>query len=144
MLRIAMPNTPTFPITVFYDGSCSVCSAEIEHYRRKDHEGRLVLVDISAADFKPDRFNIDLQAFMYELHVIDRKGNVYKGIEAFWAIWQAFPASTLYGMMGTLITLPVINPLARLCYKGFAGIRTYLPKASAACADSSCRIGKNR
>jgi predicted DCC family thiol-disulfide oxidoreductase YuxK len=142
MQRIAMSNTPTFPITVFYDGSCSVCASEIEHYRCKDHENRLVLVDISASDFKPDRFNIDLQAFMYELHVIDQQGNIYKGIEAFWAIWQAFPASTLYGTMGTLITLPVINPLAQLCYRGFARIRRYLPKTGADCADNSCRIGK--
>jgi predicted DCC family thiol-disulfide oxidoreductase YuxK len=138
-----MPNTPTFPITVFYDGSCSVCAAEIEHYRRKDHEGRLVLVDISAPDFEPGVYNIDLLSFLYELHVIDRRGTVYKGIESFWAIWQAFPASTLYGMMGTLIKLPLINPLARLCYKGFARIRKYLPKKTADCANGACRIGKN-
>jgi predicted DCC family thiol-disulfide oxidoreductase YuxK len=143
MQRNGMPNTPTFPVTVFYDGSCSVCAAEIEHYRRKNHAGRLVLVDISSPDFKPELYNIGLQAFMYELHVIDRTGKVYKGIEAFWALWQVFPAATLYGMMGTLITLPVINPLARLCYKGFARIRGYLPKTKADCADGTCRIGKS-
>jgi predicted DCC family thiol-disulfide oxidoreductase YuxK len=137
-----MPNVPTFPITVFYDGSCSVCNAEMEHYRRKDHAGRLVLIDISAPDFKPEPFNIDLQAFRYELHVIDRKGRVFKGIEGFWAIWQAFPASTLYGVLGNLVTLPLINPLARLCYKAFARIRRYLPKRSRACANDACRIGK--
>ena len=138
-----MPNTPTFPLTVFYDGSCSVCAAEIEHYRRKDQAGRLALVDICSADFKPELYNISRQAFLYELHVIDRKGKVYKGIDAFWAIWQAFPTATLYGMMGTLITLPVVNPLARLCYKGFARIRGYLPKTKADCTDGTCRIGKN-
>jgi predicted DCC family thiol-disulfide oxidoreductase YuxK len=138
-----MPNVPTFPITVFYDGSCSVCATEIEYYRRKDQEGRLVLVDISAPDFKPGLYTITLQAFMYELHVIDQMGKVYKGIEAFWAIWQAFPASTLYGMMGTIITLPVINPLARLCYKGFACIRRYLPNRSSNCVNGTCRTGKS-
>ena len=137
-----MQNQPSFPITVFYDGSCSVCSAEIEHYRRKDHEGRLVLVDISASDFKPEAYGITLQAFMNELHGIDQRGVVYRGIEAFWAIWQAFPASTLYGMLGIMITLPVINPLARLCYKGFARIRRYFPKRSSDCANGTCRIGK--
>jgi predicted DCC family thiol-disulfide oxidoreductase YuxK len=103
----------------------------------------MVLVDISAPDFRPEPYLIDLQAFMYELHVIDRKGEVYKGIEAFWAIWQAFPASTLFGMMGTLITLPVINPLARLCYRVFARFRRYLPKKKIDCGNGSCRRGKN-
>jgi len=138
-----MPDAPAFPITVFYDGSCSVCAAEIEHYRRQDQAGRLVLVDVGSPDFRPESYNIDRQAFMYELHVIDRNGRVYKGIEAFWAIWQAFPAATLYGMLGTLVTLPLINPLARLCYKGFARIRRYLPKKSSDCTNGTCRIGKN-
>jgi predicted DCC family thiol-disulfide oxidoreductase YuxK len=130
-----MTNAPAFPLSVYYDGSCIVCSTEIEHYRRKDRDNRLVLVDISRPDFKPDPFNITLQSFMYELHVIDRNGTVYKGVEAFWAIWQAFPASTLYGMLGSIITLPVINPLARLGYRSFARIRRYLPKRAIECSD---------
>ena len=138
-----MPHAPAFPIKVFYDGSCSVCAAEIEHYRRQDHAGRLVLVDIGSPDFRPESYHLSLQAFMYELHVIDRNGRVYRGIEAFWAIWQAFPAATLYGMLGTLVTLPLINPLARLCYKGFARIRRYLPRKSSDCTNGTCRIGKN-
>lgn len=139
-----MPNSPDFPITVFYDGSCIVCSTEIQHYQRQDHAGRLVLVDISAPDFEPGAYHIDLQAFMYELHVIDRNGSVYKGTEAFWAIWQAFPAFSLYGLMGRIITLPVVNPLARLCYRGFARIRRYLPKRQRECGSGTCSIGKDR
>ena len=139
-----MPNAVTFPITVFYDGSCVVCSTEMEHYRHKDREGRLLLVDISATDFTAEQYNMDLQAFMYELHVIDQAGVVYAGIDAFRAIWQAFPASTLYGCMGTVINLPGINRLARLFYRGFARIRRYLPKKSRQCSHGSCRIGKTK
>ena len=137
-----MPHAPTFPITVFYDGACSICAAEIEQYQRQDQAGRLILVNISAPDFRPEQYGIELQAFMYELHVFDQTGTIYKGIEAFWAIWQAFPASTLYGVLGTLINLPLIKPLARLGYCGFARIRRYLPKRSTACSGGSCRIGK--
>jgi predicted DCC family thiol-disulfide oxidoreductase YuxK len=135
-----MPNVPAFPITVFYDGDCVVCATEVEHYRHKDHQGRLVIVDISATDFRPEQYGIELQAFMNELHVIDMQGTVYRGVEAFRAIWQAFPASTVYGLMGTLIALPLLNPLARLCYRGFARIRRYLPKRHRDCASGSCRI----
>jgi predicted DCC family thiol-disulfide oxidoreductase YuxK len=139
-----MPKAPSFPLSVFYDGACVVCSTEVEHYRRKDREGRLMVVDISAADFKPEQYGIPLAAFMREMHVIDRQGQVYRGVEAFWAIWQAFPASTVYGLLGTLITLPLLNPLARLCYRGFARIRRYLPKRQRNCDSGSCRIGKDR
>jgi predicted DCC family thiol-disulfide oxidoreductase YuxK len=137
-----MPNAPAFPISVFYDGACIVCSTEIEHYRRKDHANRLILIDISAPDFRPEPFNINLQSFMYELHVIDQRSKVYTGIEAFWAIWQAFPTSTFYGLIGSAINLPGINTLARLFYRGFAGIRKYLPKKNSDCSNGTCRLGK--
>ena len=136
-----MLTKPDFPIQIFYDGSCSVCAAEIGHYLRQEHGGKLIAVDISAPDFEPERFRISLDAFMHEMHVIDRSGNVYRGVEAFWAIWQAFPAATLYGILGTIVTLPVISPISRLLYKGFARLRPYLPKRRG-CDSGTCRIGK--
>lgn len=139
-----MPATPEFPLRVYYDGSCVVCATEIEHYSRMDHAGRLILVDVSAPDFDPASLGITLDEFMYQMHVIDQRGTVYRNVEAFWAIWQAYPASSLYGLLGTLITLPVINPAARLCYKVFARIRKYLPKRGNACSTGTCRIGKDK
>lgn len=134
---------PDFPLRIFYDGSCSVCATEAERYGRMDREGRLVLVDISSAEFDPASFGITLDEFMYQMHAIDRTGRVYRGVDAFWAIWQAFPASTLLGLLGTLITLPVVNSIARFCYRGFARIRRYLPKRVVACSSGSCRIGRH-
>lgn len=132
---------PDFPLRVFYDGSCSICATEIGHYLRMDHGERLQAVDISSPKFAPESFHIPLTAFMYELHAIDNTGRAYKGVEAFWAIWQAFPASTLYGMLGAIITFPLINSLARLFYKGFARIRPYLSKRHN-CSSGSCRADK--
>jgi predicted DCC family thiol-disulfide oxidoreductase YuxK len=134
-------KNPDFPICVFYDGACSVCAAEIEHYLRKDRNNRLIACDISSADFKPETYQIPLTDFMYELHVIDHSGYVYRGVEAFRAIWQAFPASTIYGLMGMIVAAPVLNRIARLLYRGFAAIRPYLPKRHA-CSSGSCTVAK--
>jgi predicted DCC family thiol-disulfide oxidoreductase YuxK len=109
-----------------------------------DHDGRLVLVDISAPDFEPDPYGITLDEFIYQMHAIDQSGRVFKNVEAFWAIWQAFPASTLFGLMGVVITTPGINAVARLCYRAFARFRKYLPKRADDCATGSCRIGKDK
>ena len=137
-----MLAAPQFPLRVFYDGACAVCAGEIEHYRRRDQAGRLVPIDISAADFDPHLSGIPLPALMYELHAIDRQGTIYRGVDAFWAIWQAFPASPLFWLLGRLVTLPLLRPLARLGYRGFARIRPYLPKRQSACLSGSCRIGR--
>ena len=134
--------TPQFPIRVFFDGSCSVCASEIEHYLNQEHTGKIIAVDISAPDFDPEPHQITKDAFMHELHVIDNEGNVYRGVEAFLAIWQAFPDLTTYRVMGAILSLPVINPMAHILYKGFAGIRQYLPKRKSSCSNGICRIIK--
>jgi len=56
---------PVFPLQIFYDGSCSVCATEVERYGRKDRDGRLILVDISALGFDPAPFRTSLVEFMY-------------------------------------------------------------------------------
>lgn len=133
-----MPDPPAFPLKVFYDGSCSVCAAEMELYRRKDHDGRLVFVDISSPQFDPVPYGIALDSFMHQMHVIDRQGRVYRGVDAFWAIWRAFPTSALYRFLSALVALPGVNLLARRSYRGFARIRKYLPKSHRACDDGVC------
>jgi predicted DCC family thiol-disulfide oxidoreductase YuxK len=139
-----MPDKPAYPVQIFYDGSCSVCAAGMDVYRRKEQEGRLAFVDVSAPEFDPAAYGIALEAFMYEMHAIDRENRVYRGVEAFRAIWQAFPASTLYGLLGALVTLPGINLLARLAYWSFARIRRFLPKSRDACRDGTCGLGRDK
>ena len=131
---------PRFPLKVFYDGSCIVCATEIKHYLKKDHGEKLVAIDISHPDFDPVPYQILLGDFMHHLHAIDQDGQVFKGVDSFWAIWQAFPVSTVYGTMGRIIQLPVINSIARLAYKGFARFRKYLPKRTSDCESGNCRI----
>jgi predicted DCC family thiol-disulfide oxidoreductase YuxK len=139
-----MPEAPAFPLQVFYDGSCSVCATEMAIYMRKEHGGRLIFVDVSSPDFDPAPHGIAMEAFMHEMHAIDRQGRVYRGVEAFWAIWHAFPTSTWYGFLRTLVALPGVNLLARLAYRGFARIRKYLPKHHGGCDAGVCRRGHDK
>jgi predicted DCC family thiol-disulfide oxidoreductase YuxK len=139
-----MPDIPAYPLKIFFDGSCSVCAAEMAIYQRKEHGGRLQFVDISAPDFDPAPYGISLEALMYEMHAIDRENRVYRGVEAFRAIWQAFPSSTRYGLLGALVNLPGINLLARSAYWCFARSRKFLPKSRTACRDGTCGLGRNR
>lgn len=134
-----MKEAPAFPLQVFYDGSCSVCAREMELYRRKEHGGRLIFVDLSAPGFDPAPYGIPLNDFMAQMHAIDSRGGLYRGVEAFRAIWQAFPSSPWYRFLNALFALPGLKPLARLAYQGFARIRRYLPKTRRACTDGVCR-----
>lgn len=136
-------KAPRFPLKVFYDGSCIVCAAEIEHYLRKGHGENLVAIDISSPDFDPAPHRIPLADFMHQLHAIDQDGQVFKGVDSFWAIWQAFQVSTVYGIMGRIIQLPAVDRLARIGYWMFARVRPYLPKRHH-CESGTCSIHQKR
>lgn len=128
---------PDFPLQVFYDGSCPVCAAEVGRYGRMDRDGRLLLVDISAPDFDPAPFGISRTEFMFQMHAIDRSGRIFRGVEAFRAIWLAFPSSTLLGLCAAVISLPLVNPLARAGYRIFARLRGCLPKRVNDCSSGN-------
>jgi predicted DCC family thiol-disulfide oxidoreductase YuxK len=131
---------PAFPLKVFYDGACIVCATEMQIYRRKDHGGRLVFIDISAPGFDPVPYGITREEFMRQMYAIDREGTVFRAIDAFRAIWQAFPASTFYGVLGALIAFPGITAVARMGYRLFARYRKYLPRRRRDCASGTCSI----
>ena len=71
----------------------------------------------------------------------DRGGRThqFKGVDSFWAIWQAFTASTIFGLMGRIIQILLINRLARIDYWLFARIRPYMPKRHQ-CESGTCNI----
>jgi len=133
-----MRDVPRFPLKVFYDGSCSVCSAGMSAYMRKEHEGRLEFVDIADPAFDPAGYGISLDDFMYQLHAIDAEGRIFRGVDAFRAVWLAFPGSRWYRLLAGLIASPPVRPPAALAYRGFARLRRYLPGKKAAV----CRIGR--
>lgn len=130
-----------YPLTIFYDGACRVCSAEMEHYRRKDHGGRLVFVDIGSPDFRPQEHGKSLAEFMARMHLCDAQGDFVSGIEAFQAIWRACPGPWLPAA-ARLIGLPGLNQLAQLGYALFARYRYLLPKKD--CKAGACDPGRWR
>jgi len=134
-----MPESPRFPLRLFYDGACSVCSAEMEHYRRKAHEGKLIFIDISDADFDPAPCGFTQEELMAQMHAMDASGRVYKNVDAFWAIWKAFPEKPLYRLLAATIRLPLVHPAGHLAYRLFARYRKYLPKRRS-CGDGRCDL----
>jgi predicted DCC family thiol-disulfide oxidoreductase YuxK len=111
--------------TVYFDGSCSLCSAEIGYYRRKDQGRALCFVDISetgavALD------GITKERAMRRFHVRASDGRLLSGAAAFVEVWTRLPrwrwaarAASLPGALivlerGYRIFLPVRPVISRL------------------------------
>ena len=127
-----------FPLQIYFDGSCRICSAEMESYRRKNPDNRLEFIDISADDFRPEEHGKSLAEFMSELHVRDAEGNFTTGIDAFIAIWQAFPSGSVWRFAAAVLGLPGLRSLSRGGYRVFARYRHLLPRRKQECDSGTC------
>ena len=111
--------------TVYFDGSCSLCRAEIGYYRRKDQDRALCFVDISETGaVAPD--GITKERAMRRFHVRASDGRLLSGAAAFVEVWTRLPrwrwaarAASLPGALivlerGYRIFLPVRPVISRL------------------------------
>lgn len=94
--------------TVYFDGSCSLCRAEIGYCRRKDQERALCFVDISETGAVPPE-GITQERAMKRFHVRASDGRVLSGAAAFVEVWTRLPrwrwAARAASLPGALIAL---------------------------------------
>ncbi len=132
-----MATGTKFPLQIFFDGSCGICSREMQIYRDQDSGARLIFFDISDPGFDAAEYDCNTKELMKELHVRDADGQFHTGIAAFARIWGSFPESPLYRLLEYSVTLPGIRLGADLGYATFARLRHLLPQN---CPDGRCRL----
>lgn len=115
-------------LTVYFDGSCPLCSAEIGHYERRRGSERLCFVDVSdvKADTGPD---LKPAAAMRRFHVRRADGQLLSGARAFVAIWQLLP---LWRPAARLAALPGVIAVLEIVYRLFLPIRPLFSRVAAA------------
>ncbi len=110
--------------TVFFDGSCPLCRAEIGYYRRKDQAGALCFVDISEAGAASPE-GITQQQAMQRFHVRASDGRVLSGAAAFVEVWTRLPkwrwAARAASLPGALVAL-------ELGYRIFLPVRPFISR----------------
>ena len=85
--------------TLYYDGSCPLCRAEIGYYSRTDEAGGLCFVDVSQAEAAAPEGLTQREA-MQRFHVRASDGRVLSGAEAFVEVWRRAAAMALGGALG--------------------------------------------
>jgi predicted DCC family thiol-disulfide oxidoreductase YuxK len=107
--------------TVYFDGSCSLCRAEIGYYRRKDQDRALCFIDISENSAVPPE-GITKERAMKRFHVRASDGRVLSGAAAFVEVWTRLPrwrwAASAASLPGALIAL-------EWGYRIFLPVRTF-------------------
>ena len=108
--------------TVYFDGSCTLCRAEIRYYRRNDQDRALCFVDISETGAVPPE-GITQERAMKRFHVRASNGRVLTGAAAFVEVWARLPrwrwAARAASLPGAMLAL-------ELGYRTFLPVRPFL------------------
>ncbi|KAK7915794.1 hypothetical protein WMY93_011555 [Mugilogobius chulae] len=111
------PTSAAAPVKVLYDGLCPICVTEIRFLQFIQRK-------------KSDK----LQKAMEEMHVIDEKNMVHRGVPAFFVMYSAVGL----GWMGRLLMWPPIRPLMDKSYDIFARNRLKWTGRGAECTTGRC------
>lgn len=109
-------------ITVWHDGECPLCRAEIALMRRLDTRGAIHFVD--AAKSGADACPPDRRALLARFHASE-DGKLLSGAAAFAAMWRAIP---LLRPLGLLARSPTILRVLETAYLGFLRVRPALQR----------------
>tara|TARA_B100002052_G_C15720421_1_gene523863 strand:+ start:87 stop:485 length:399 start_codon:yes stop_codon:yes gene_type:complete len=120
------PLTYSFPdLTVFYDGSCSLCRREIEFYRRRVDSNRTRWADVSACPPEALPEGLTRQDAMARFHVQRADGALISGAGAFAELWAHTPG---FRWLGCVARLPIIHAVLDWAYGIFLDWRPVLQK----------------
>lgn len=111
-------------LTVYFDGSCPLCQAEIGAYRRQDATGNICFRDVSRSEAAPAP-DLTRQQAMQRFHVRRGDGSMLSGAAAFVALWAGLPG---WRWLARLAALPGVLGLLEAGYRLFLPVRPIVSK----------------
>jgi len=112
--------------TVYYDGSCPLCSVEIGHYASCQDADRLRFVDVSKSS-TPLGPDLTQQDAMRRFHVRRTDGELVSGARGFVELWAQLPR---WRWLARVAKWPGVLPVLELVYRGFLPLRPILSRVA--------------
>lgn len=124
-------------VKVLYDGLCPICVTEIRflQFLQKNRPGKVDFVDISLSGYDGAKYKgVSYEMAMEEMHVIDEKDEVHRGIPAFAVMYSAVGL----GWLGRFMMWPPVRPFMDKSYAIFAKNRLKWTGRGEECTTGRC------
>ena len=105
--------------TVFFDGSCPICTTEINQYKTLTPITEIQWIDVSQPSFIPPKGQTKEQ-LMQRFHVLNNNGELISGAAAFVYLWEQLPG---WRRLAVVAKIPGALDLMEFGYKAFLKIR---------------------
>ena len=97
-------------LTLYYDGQCPLCVAEVEFLQSRNAQGQLAFVDVTQTGFEAAGHNISCEAAMAQIHGRTADGQVLVGVPVFAAAYQLANLPVLAWLLSRRWLMPVLQP----------------------------------
>lgn len=103
-------------LTVYFDGNCPICRAEVRFYKWYDKSRLIAWTDIGLLTDEqlPPRKSRD--ELLGKFHAKEEGSNWHVGVDAFAVIWQRLP---IFRRFAWVFRTPGLRHLAEIAYRGF-------------------------
>ena len=112
------------PLTLYYDGRCPLCQAEMLYLQHRDHLGLLHCVDITQNDFDANATGLSCERAMASIHGRMENGEWVTGVAVFAAAYERVGLRR----MAWLLSRPSLQPVLGWGYARFARHRYTLSR----------------
>ena len=111
-------------LTIFYDGGCPLCLAEMKHLMKLDRNNKIELVDINQENFQAIYPDINREQADRILHGQLATGKILLGLDVTHKAWSLVGK----GNWTAIIRWPVVRHMADFVYLQFARHRHFLSR----------------
>lgn len=133
------PRLIPMQFTVFYDGGCPLCMAEMRQLMKRNTQQKLVFVDIHHPNFCNDFSELDRAALDAKIHGRWSNGKMLSGLDVTYTAWKQVGRGWIYAPL----RWPIIRIFADYAYVFFARHRhriSYLLTGKNRCQNNSCKV----
>ena len=104
------PVTQASELTLYYDGQCPLCVAEIEFLQSRSTKEQLAFVDVTQTGFESEGHNISCEAAMAQIHGRTADGQVLVGVPVFAAAYKLARLPVLAWLLSRRWLMPLLQP----------------------------------
>jgi predicted DCC family thiol-disulfide oxidoreductase YuxK len=102
-------------LTLYYDGLCPLCQAEILFLSRRNHAGLLSFVDVNSSQYSVEAVGVSCQQALDSMYAQYDDGELINGVDVFSAAYQRANLPTL----AWLFSRPSLRPMLNWGYRFF-------------------------
>lgn len=125
--------------TVFYDGACPLCMAEMRHLMKRNTQQKLHFVDINNPAFSTEYPHLEREDLMARIHGQWSNGQILTGLDVTYTAWKLVGKGWLYAPLRWRL----LKPLADRFYLWFARHRyriSFLLTGQKRCETGYCQL----